>query len=110
MEPESDGEQPQVAKKSRGEKKAPKEVKPLSQGKDGDGNAYWEVGRFILRNPSFLELRVLTRPQIGNNRRIGSSEFKGATLINIREYYTAPDGQLRPGKKVGFPPCLRRAT
>ncbi|KAJ4306096.1 hypothetical protein N0V88_000892 [Collariella sp. IMI 366227] len=78
MEPESDGEQQQVAKKSRGEKKAPKELKTLSQGKDGDGNAYWEIG---------------------NNRRIGSSEFKGATLVNIREYYTAPDGQLRPGKK-----------
>lgn len=39
--------------------------------------------------------------QIGNNRRIGSSKFKGSTLVNIREYYTTPDGELRPGKKVG---------
>jgi hypothetical protein len=45
---------------------------------------------------------LLTAHQIGNNRRIGSSQFKGATLVNIREYYTAPDGELRPGKKVGF--------
>jgi hypothetical protein len=40
--------------------------------------------------------------QIGNNRRISSSQFKGATLVNIREYYTAPDGELKPGKKVSY--------
>ncbi|KAL2129362.1 hypothetical protein VTI74DRAFT_7899 [Chaetomium olivicolor] len=74
IDPESDGE-PQVAKRSKSDKKAPKE---LTQGKDAEGNPYWEIG---------------------NNRRIGSSQFKGSTLVNIREYYTAPDGQLRPGKK-----------
>ncbi|KAL2148359.1 hypothetical protein VTH82DRAFT_2279 [Thermothelomyces myriococcoides] len=65
----------QVAKKSKGEKNAQKDLK---HGIDAEGNPYWEIG---------------------NNRRIGSSKFKGATLINIREYYTAPDGELRPGKK-----------
>lgn len=39
--------------------------------------------------------------QIGSNRRVSSSQYRGATLVNIREYYTAPDGELRPGKKVG---------
>ncbi|KAK4038284.1 transcriptional Coactivator p15-domain-containing protein [Parachaetomium inaequale] len=74
IDPESDGEQ-QVVKKPKNEKKAKKD---LTQGTDAEGNPYWEIG---------------------NNRRIGSSQFKGATLVNIREYYTAPDGELRPGKK-----------
>ncbi|KAH6844973.1 transcriptional Coactivator p15-domain-containing protein [Chaetomium sp. MPI-CAGE-AT-0009] len=71
----SDSEQQPVVKKSKSEKKAKKE---LTQGTDADGNPYWEIG---------------------NNRRIGSSQFKGTTLVNIREYYTAPDGELKPGKK-----------
>ncbi|AEO55885.1 hypothetical protein MYCTH_2300175 [Thermothelomyces thermophilus ATCC 42464] len=71
---ESDAEQ-QVTKKPKGEKNAQKDLK---QGTDAEGNPYWEIG---------------------NNRRIGSSKFKGSTLVNIREYYTAPDGELRPGKK-----------
>ncbi|KAK4104205.1 PC4-domain-containing protein [Parathielavia hyrcaniae] len=74
IDPESDGEQ-QVVKKSKSGKAAKKD---LAQGKDAEGNPYWEIG---------------------NNRRIGSSQFKGATLVNIREYYTAPDGELKPGKK-----------
>jgi hypothetical protein len=32
-------------------------------------------------------------------RRLGISEFKGNTLVNIREYYEK-DGQMLPGKKV----------
>ncbi|KAK4122482.1 PC4-domain-containing protein [Parathielavia appendiculata] len=74
IDPDSDGEQ-QAVKKSKSAKTAKKD---LAQGKDAEGNPYWEIG---------------------NNRRIGSSQFKGATLVNIREYYTAPDGELRPGKK-----------
>ncbi|ELR09683.1 hypothetical protein VC83_06232 [Pseudogymnoascus destructans] len=34
-----------------------------------------------------------------NSRRIGISEFKGTRLINIREYYQNPAGDLLPGKK-----------
>ncbi|KAK3989301.1 RNA polymerase [Cladorrhinum sp. PSN332] len=49
-----------------------------AQGTDAEGNNYWEIG---------------------TNRRIGSSKFKNATLVNIREYYTTPDGESRPGKK-----------
>ncbi|GAB1313856.1 hypothetical protein MFIFM68171_04066 [Madurella fahalii] len=66
----------QTAKKTKTETKKAK--KDLSKGTDAEGNAYWEIG---------------------NNRRVGSSQFKGTTLVNIREYYTAPDGDLRPGKK-----------
>ncbi|KAK3301400.1 transcriptional Coactivator p15-domain-containing protein [Chaetomium fimeti] len=75
---ESDAEQP-VVKKSKSEKKAKKD---LTQGSDAEGNPYWEVGL-----------------PIGNNRRVGPSQFKGATLVNIREFYTTPDGELKPGKK-----------
>jgi hypothetical protein len=74
----SDSEQQPVVKKSKSEKNLKKE---LTKGTDAEGNPYWEIG---------------------NNRRIGSSQFKGATLVNIREYYTAPDGELKPGKKVPF--------
>ena len=76
IDTESDEEQ-QVVKKAKSQKQAKKD---LSKGTDAEGNPYWEVG---------------------SNRRIGVSQFKGATLVNIREYYTAPDGELRPGKKVG---------
>ncbi|KAK4144296.1 transcriptional Coactivator p15-domain-containing protein [Dichotomopilus funicola] len=74
---DSDAEQPlpQTAKRSKNEKKVKKE---LSQGTDGDGNPYWEIG---------------------NTRRISTAQFKGMSLINIREYYTTPDGEVRPGKK-----------
>ncbi|KXX76283.1 putative RNA polymerase II transcriptional coactivator [Madurella mycetomatis] len=71
----SDGEL-QTAKKVKSESR--KASKDLSKGTDAEGNAYWEIG---------------------NKRRIGSSQFKGTTLVNIREYYTAPDGDLKPGKK-----------
>ncbi|KAK4241657.1 transcriptional Coactivator p15-domain-containing protein [Achaetomium macrosporum] len=74
IEADSDGET-QVTKKAKGENKAKKD---LSKGTDAEGNPYWEIG---------------------SNRRVGSSQFKGATLVNIREYYTTPDGELRPGKK-----------
>ncbi|KAK3309151.1 transcriptional Coactivator p15-domain-containing protein [Chaetomium strumarium] len=74
IEADSDGEA-QVTKKAKGDNKPKKD---LSKGNDAEGNPYWEIG---------------------SNRRVGSSQFKGATLVNIREYYTTPDGELRPGKK-----------
>ncbi|KAK4249286.1 transcriptional Coactivator p15-domain-containing protein [Corynascus novoguineensis] len=74
LDSESDGEQ-QILKKSKGDKEVPKDLK---QGRDAEGNPYWEIG---------------------NNRRIGTSKYRGATLVSIREYYAAPDGELRPGKK-----------
>ena len=84
---DSDDEQ-RVVKKSKNQPKHAK--KDLPKGTDDEGNPYWEVG---------------------NNRRIGPSQFKGTTLVNIREYYTAPDGELRPGKKVGaLPPAISYST
>jgi hypothetical protein len=99
IESESDGEQ-QVVKKSKGETTAKKD---LTQGKDAEGNPFWEVGQPAPLNIRYPARRLLMHLQIGKNRRIGSSQFKGATLINIREYYTAPDGELKPGKKVSYP-------
>ncbi|KAK3685047.1 RNA polymerase II transcriptional coactivator-like protein [Podospora appendiculata] len=75
LEQESDGESYQV-KKSRSDK--PKSKKELGKGSDADGNMYWEIGPM---------------------RRVNTASFKGKTLINIREYYTAPDGESKPGKK-----------
>ena len=36
--------------------------------------------------------------EIGKNRKVILSEFKGKWYVNIREYYMA-DGEMRPGKK-----------
>ena len=46
--------------------------------KDSEGNFYWEISK---------------------QRRVTISEFKGKTLVNIREYYEK-DGKELPGKKV----------
>lgn len=35
-------------------------------------------------------------------RRVTVQDFKGKTLVSIREYYTKDDGKLLPGKKVSF--------
>ncbi|KAI6192222.1 hypothetical protein M3Y97_00313800 [Aphelenchoides bicaudatus] len=39
--------------------------------------------------------------EIGNNRFISVSMFKGKVFVNIREYYEK-DGKLLPGKKGNF--------
>lgn len=44
--------------------------------------------------------------KIGKNRRVSHSVFKGHGLVNIREYYLAPDGEIRPGKKVRPSPAV----
>ncbi|CAM1501095.1 Fc.00g102570.m01.CDS01 [Cosmosporella sp. VM-42] len=46
-------------------------------GKDDEGNPFWELS---------------------NKRRIGLSQFKKMSFINIREYYEK-DGKMLPGKK-----------
>lgn len=39
--------------------------------------------------------------QLGGKRRVQVGEFKGAQLVNIREFYEKDD-QMLPGKKVGL--------
>lgn len=46
--------------------------------------------------------QILTMPQLSNGkqpRRVEITEFKGSTLINIREFYEKDD-EYHPGKKV----------
>lgn len=75
VEDTSDAE-PQYAKKSK-DNSGKAQPQELTKGSDQDDNTFWELG---------------------NNRRISSSVFRNATLINIREYYDA-NGKLMPGKK-----------
>ena len=49
--------------------------------KDENGDDFWEL------NP-------------GGTRRVTLNEFKGKTLVNVREYYES-NGKKLPGKKVG---------
>ncbi|KAK0728663.1 transcriptional Coactivator p15-domain-containing protein [Lasiosphaeria miniovina] len=78
IEYESEKERPQVKKSKGANSKAAAKGQPLGKGSDAEGNTYWEIAK---------------------NRRIGSSTFKGNTLINIREYYTDANGEAKPGKK-----------
>ncbi|KAK2026670.1 transcriptional Coactivator p15 [Colletotrichum zoysiae] len=48
-----------------------------SSGVDKEGNPYWDLS---------------------NKRRVGVSQFKNNTFINIREFYEK-DGEMLPGKK-----------
>ncbi|KAK6217361.1 putative transcriptional Coactivator p15 [Colletotrichum tabaci] len=53
------------------------ETEGSASGVDKEGNAFWDLS---------------------NKRRIGISQFKNTTFINIREYYEK-DGEMLPGKK-----------
>ncbi|CAK9298777.1 unnamed protein product [Gordionus sp. m RMFG-2023] len=37
--------------------------------------------------------------QLGRMRYISVSEWKGKSMVNIREYYTNDAGEMKPGKK-----------
>uniref|UniRef100_A0A8C5EUV2 Activated RNA polymerase II transcriptional coactivator p15 n=1 Tax=Gouania willdenowi TaxID=441366 RepID=A0A8C5EUV2_GOUWI len=37
--------------------------------------------------------------QIGKMRYVSVRNFKGKVLIDIREYWMSPDGEMKPGKK-----------
>ena len=52
---------------------------------DSEGNKYWEISKA---------------------RRVTISDFKGKSLVNIREYYQN-DGKWLPGKKVRFNSTLK---
>ncbi|KAK2958713.1 putative Transcriptional Coactivator p15 (PC4) [Blattamonas nauphoetae] len=40
-----------------------------------------------------------TEWNLGNNRKITISTFKGKAYIDIREYYQDDEGELKPGRK-----------
>lgn len=103
---DSDGE-PEYTKKSKSKAgsinraaKSSKESSALGQGKDAEGNPYFEVRHiYPITTPPEQSL-TFSKYQISNLRRVGLQPFNGKMLINIREYYNAADGELKPGKKV----------
>jgi hypothetical protein len=69
---------------SRGAKKAKITGTSSAQKTDSNGDVYWDIS---------------------SHRRITISEFRGKSMVNIREYYEK-DGQELPGKKVAPLPSM----
>ena len=60
------------------------------------------TGRYAHTPSALILVESLTRTrQLSNKRRIGVSQFKKMSFINIREYYDK-DGKTLPGKKVSY--------
>ncbi|KAH7326100.1 transcriptional Coactivator p15-domain-containing protein [Stachybotrys elegans] len=76
MVEESDDDAPVVSSSAAKKSKKATSSTP-SDGKDDDGNPFWELS---------------------NKRRVGVSQFKNTCFVNIREYYEK-DGKTLPGKK-----------
>lgn len=79
-EDESDASDTRVAsaKKAKTSKAAASEALPGGGQRDDNGDVFWELT---------------------DTRRLTVSEFKGKTMISVREYYEK-DGKSLPGKKV----------
>lgn len=63
---------------------------------DDEGNEFWEVGTPFGK----VQNLPLTSLQLSGKRRVQISDFKGTTMVGIREFYEK-DGKILPGKKVG---------
>lgn len=77
LQDDSDGPAEASTKRGKSASGTAVQTSPKAQ-LDSDGNPFWEISKA---------------------RRVTISEFKGKTLVNIREYYDK-DGQTLPGKKV----------
>ncbi|KZM22297.1 uncharacterized protein EKO05_0000174 [Ascochyta rabiei] len=80
--PNDEDEAPRASKKSKGDEDEEEDTAPLVPKLqiDDDNNP------FVAINNS-------------SKRRVTVSDFKGTTLISIREYWTNEGGELKPGKK-----------
>ncbi|KAJ4336055.1 hypothetical protein N0V87_005635 [Didymella glomerata] len=80
--PEDEDDAPRASKKSKGDDEEEENAPPFTPKLDTDDE-----------NNAFIALNN------GGKRRVTISEFKGMTLVSIREYYTNDAGELKPGKK-----------
>ncbi|EHH54183.1 SUB1-like protein [Macaca fascicularis] len=46
-----------------------------------------------------LKRKKQVAPQIGKMRYVSVRDFKGKVLIDIREYWMDPEGEMKPGRK-----------
>lgn len=77
---DDDGNRPKKVKKLGGVGAKASSSSSSNQRTDTNGDIYWEIS---------------------SHRRITISDFRGKSMVNIREYYEK-DGQELPGKKVIF--------
>ena len=82
---------PKSKKSKKGDFKANSQLQT-----DDEGNEFWEVIHTAsMQNP----IRKAHPRQISRTRRVQVSQFKGSTMVGIREFYEK-DGKMLPGKKV----------
>lgn len=82
-------------------KKAKKEKKKKSKEKSEEGGSKKKEKKkapktTVTRKP---EGNARKGFDLGRDRKISVSEFKGRRYVNIREYYDAGGGEMRPGKR-----------
>ncbi|KAM9821545.1 SUB1 regulator of transcription b isoform X1 [Syngnathus typhle] len=100
---DSDGDVETKAKKKKSSApgkmaKRPNSGESVKPGGSSKGNSNTGDNMFQCGLPmSFQYIQYL--PKIGRMRYVSVRDFKGKVLIDIREYWTNPDGDMKPGKK-----------
>jgi hypothetical protein len=76
------------------------EDRPAKRGKSTTKASTTTKSSFVVSKEAQTDANGDTFWEISKNRRVALSEFKGMSMINIREYYEQ-NGKSLPGKKVG---------
>uniref|UniRef100_A0A8D2DMC5 Activated RNA polymerase II transcriptional coactivator p15 n=1 Tax=Sciurus vulgaris TaxID=55149 RepID=A0A8D2DMC5_SCIVU len=87
----------EVEKKLKRKKQVAPE-KPVKKQKTG------ETSRALPSSKQSSSSRDGNRFQIGKMRYVSVRDFKGKVLIDMREYWMDPEGEMKPGKGISLNP------